>query len=45
MDVVYEDDNLLVVNKPIKLLVNDEKEELADTLINRAKKYLFAKGK
>ena len=45
LDVVYEDDNLIIVNKPIKLLVNDEREELADTLINRIKKYLFAKGK
>lgn len=45
IEVVYEDNNLLVVNKPAKLLVNDENEELADTLINRAKKYLFTKGK
>ncbi|XQP55375.1 MAG: RluA family pseudouridine synthase [Mycoplasmoidaceae bacterium] len=45
LDVVYEDVNLLVVNKPAKLLVNDEKEEIADTLINRAKKYLFKKNK
>ncbi len=44
LDIVYEDDNLLVVNKPVKLLVNDENEEIADTLINRAKKYLFNKG-
>lgn len=41
LDIIYEDDNLLIVNKPIKLLVNDEKEEISDTLINRAKKYLF----
>lgn len=45
LDVIYEDANLLVVNKPTKLLVNDEKEEIADTLINRAKKYLFKKNK
>ena len=45
LDVVYEDANLLVVNKPTKLLVNDENEEIADTLINRAKKYLFKKNK
>lgn len=45
IDVVYEDNNLLIVNKPIKLIVNDEKEQIADTLINRAKKYLFEKGK
>lgn len=45
LEIVYEDDNILVVNKPAKLLVNDEDEALADTLINRAKKYLFTKGK
>lgn len=45
LEIVYEDDNVLVVNKPSKLLVNDEDEALADTLINRAKKYLFTKGK
>lgn len=41
LEVVYEDDNLLVVNKPIKLLVDDEDKKINDTLINRAKKYLF----
>ncbi len=45
LEVVYEDQNILVVNKPEKLLVNDEDQKLADTLINRAKKYLFSKGK
>ncbi|XQP55984.1 MAG: RluA family pseudouridine synthase [Mycoplasmoidaceae bacterium] len=45
LEVVFEDNNLLVVNKPVKLLVNDETEEIADTLINRAKKYLFKNKK
>ncbi|MCQ2748269.1 MAG: hypothetical protein MJ223_03475 [Mycoplasmoidaceae bacterium] len=45
LDVVYEDDNLLVVNKPAKLLVDDEDQKAADTLINRAKKYLFNSNK
>lgn len=45
LEVVFEDDNLLVVKKPIQLLVNDEEDEKVDTLINRAKKYLFTKGK
>jgi len=45
LDVIYEDDHLLVVNKPTKLLVNDEDDEIADTLINRAKKYLLNNGK
>ncbi len=41
IDIVYEDKNLLVVNKPTKLLVDDEDDKIADTLINRVKKYLF----
>lgn len=45
LEIVYEDDNLLIVNKPFKLLVNDEKDEIADTLINRAKKYLYKNKK
>ena len=45
IDVVYEDENLIVVNKPKKLLVYDEKDEKFDTLINRVKKYLFNQKK
>lgn len=45
LEVVYEDDNLLVVNKPVKLIVVDEDNKVADTLINRAKKYLLKNKK
>ncbi|MBQ0045497.1 MAG: RluA family pseudouridine synthase [Mycoplasma sp.] len=45
LDVIFEDNNLLIVKKPVKLLTNDEDDEIADTLINRAKKYLFTKRK
>ena len=41
LEIIYEDCNILVINKPIKLLSVDEDNKIADTLINRAKKYLF----
>ena len=39
LDIVYEDDNLLVVNKPAGIPVTDENTANYDTLINRVKKY------
>ena len=45
LKIAYEDDNLLIINKPKKLLVYDEKNEKFDTLINRAKKYLYKNNK
>lgn len=44
IDVVYEDGNLLLVNKPCGLVVHEDDENTADTLINRIKKYLYEKG-
>lgn len=44
IDVVYEDKNLLVINKPTKLVVVDQKDQKNDTLINRAKLYLYKKN-
>lgn len=44
LEVVYEDDNILIVNKPKNILVYDEKMMVADTLANRVKKYLENKG-
>ena len=43
IDIVYEDKNLLIVNKPSKLLVVDQKNQKSDTLINRVKLYLYKK--
>ncbi len=42
--VVYEDDNLLVVNKPAGVIMHADKKEFGDTLVNRLLKYLFLKG-
>ncbi len=42
--VVYEDKNILLVNKPAGLVVHEDDDGTIDTLINRIKNYLFEKG-
>ncbi len=44
LDVVYEDENLLIVNKPQSLSVHADESATPDTLINRIQKYLYDKG-
>lgn len=44
LEVVYEDENLLLVNKPAGLVVHESDDEAVDTLINRIQHYLFQKG-
>lgn len=44
IDPVYEDDNILIVNKPCGLVVHEDDNNALDTLINRIKKYLYCKG-
>ncbi len=44
IDVVYEDEHLLVVNKPIDLLTHPDQAEHKDTLIGRALAYLYKRG-
>jgi 23S rRNA pseudouridine955/2504/2580 synthase len=44
VDVVYEDENILLVNKKPGLVVHEDDENTIDTLINRIKHYLFKKG-
>ena len=41
---VYEDDALLIADKPAGLLVEDETGKTPDTLINRVLRYLDARG-
>ncbi len=41
---VYEDDHLLIVDKPRGLVVHEDETQTPDTLINRIKRYLFEKG-
>lgn len=44
LDVVYEDDHLLLLNKPVGLLVHPDDKEYADTLLFRVQRYLYEKG-
>ncbi len=41
LEVIYEDDNLLVVNKPAGIPVIDDDWQNYDTLINRVKNYYY----
>lgn len=44
IDIMYEDENIIIVNKPQGLSVHADETETPDTLINRIKKYLYDKG-
>lgn len=44
LDVVYEDDHLLLLNKKAGLLVHPDDKEYADNLIFRVQRYLYEKG-
>jgi len=43
IDVIYEDEELLVVNKPVGELTHPDRTEQRDTLINRVHAYLYKK--
>lgn len=44
LDIVYEDKNIILVNKPSGLIVHPDKENSSECLINRIKHYLYNKG-
>lgn len=44
ISVVYEDENLLLVNKPSGLVVHEDDGNTRDTLINRIIRYMIVKG-
>lgn len=44
LDIVYEDQNIMLLNKPAGLVVHEDNENTVDTLLNRMLKYLNAKG-
>ena len=44
ISVVYEDENIILVNKPAGLLVHEGDQWCADTLIARIQHYLYKKG-
>lgn len=43
LDVIYEDENILLVNKNVGLICHPDDKEFNDTLICRVKRYLFEK--
>lgn len=44
IDVIYEDKNILLINKKIGLVCQPDNKNIVDCVINRAKKYLLIKG-
>ncbi len=44
INAVYEDENILIADKPAGLLVHSDETEDTDTLINRILAYLYSKG-
>lgn len=44
VQIVYEDENILLANKPAGLVVHEDDENTPDTLIARITKYLIEKG-
>ena len=43
IDIVYEDQNILIVNKPVGIDSHSNGSPMTDTLIDRIKKYLYDK--
>jgi len=44
LNIIYEDENILLVDKKNGLVVHEDDENTIDTLINRVKHYLYEKG-
>lgn len=44
LDIVYEDENILLLNKKVGLLVHPDEKEYRDTLIFRVQRYLYEKN-
>lgn len=42
--VIYEDDNILIVNKPCGLILHEDENEKKNTLVNQVLSYLYQKG-
>lgn len=43
ISIIYEDENIMLLNKPTGLLCHPDDREYCDTLISRIKKYLYNK--
>lgn len=44
LDILYEDENIMLLDKDVGLLSHSDEKENTDTLISRVKRYLYDKG-
>ena len=44
LSIIYEDENLMLLDKKVGLLSHPDESEYVDTLITRVKRYLYEKG-
>ena len=44
LSIVYEDEHMMLLNKPVGLIVHPDDSEFTDTLIFRVQRYLYEKG-
>ncbi|MCM1024248.1 MAG: RluA family pseudouridine synthase [Prevotella sp.] len=44
LNILYEDNNILLIDKKNGMVVHEDNDSTADTLINRVKRYLYEKG-
>jgi len=44
LSIVYEDDNILLANKPVGMVVHEDDHDTINTLINHIKAYLYSNG-
>lgn len=44
IEILYEDDNIMIINKKAGLIVHPDDDIKVDCLVNRIKSYLFKKG-
>ena len=44
IDIVYEDENILLINKPRGIVVHSDDKGTKDTLLSRMQSYLYEKG-
>ncbi len=44
LDIVYEDENIILMDKKAGMIVHDDEDEKINTLLNHMKAYLYKKG-
>lgn len=44
IEIIYEDKNIILINKPVGLVVHEDNDHSTDTLINRVLHYLYENG-